>query len=117
MYPHHEVAMRISLPRAILLCSFLVAGSAAQASPHDELAAGQAAVINALVAGANVHAPSLLDRARRSLQAARDAIVRNEFERARQLARQAFADATTAESRAAAAREARLVPGAQAATR
>jgi len=103
--------------RTILLSSLLLAGSAAQASPQDDLAAGQAAVINALVAGANVHAPSLLDSARRNLQAARDAIVRNEFERARQLAQQAFADATTAESRAAAVHEARLAPGAQAATR
>lgn len=100
--------MRTRLPRALLLCSFLVAGSVAQASPQDDLAAGQAAVINALVAGANVHAPSLLDKARRNLQAARDAIVGNEFERARQLARQAFADATEAESRAVVVREASL---------
>jgi hypothetical protein len=117
MFPHHEVAMRISLPRAILLCSFLVAGSAAQASPHDELAAGQAAVINALVAGANVHAPTLLDSARRSLQAARDSIVRNEFDRARRFARQALADATAAESRTLLLREARLGTEPRAATR
>ena len=109
--------MKSPAVRTLLFCSFLLGGSVVQASPQDDLAAGQAAVINALVAGANVHAPSLLDSARRSLQAARDAIVRNEFERARQLARQAFADATTAESRAAAVHQARLAPGAQAATR
>lgn len=100
--------MTTSLPRALLLCSFLVAGSVARASPQDDLAAGQAAVINALVAGANVHAPSLLERARRSLQAAREAIVRNEFDRARQFARQALDDAAAAESRTLLVREARL---------
>lgn len=103
--------------RTILLCSLLLAGSAVQASPQDDLAEGQAAVINALVAGAEAHAPQLLDRARRNLQLARDSVVRNEFERARQFARQAFADAVTAESRSVAVREARLAPGAQAATR
>lgn len=102
--------------RTIMLCSFLLAGSVAQASPQDDLAEGQAAVINALVAGADVHAPQLLDRARRNLQLSRDSIVRNEFERARQLARQAFADATEAESRAVALREASLAAKAQAAT-
>ena len=102
--------MRTRLPRAILLCCLLAAGPAALASPQDDLAAGQAAVINALVAGANVHAPTLLDSARRNLQAARDAIVGNEFERARQLARKAFADATEAESRATVVREASLAP-------
>jgi hypothetical protein len=102
--------------RAILLCSLLLAGSAAQASPQDDLAEGQAAVINALVAGANVHAPQMLDRARRNLQMARESIVRNEFERARRLARQAFADATEAESRAVMLREARLDPKAPSAT-
>lgn len=100
--------MKSRIVRTLLLCSFLLGGSVVQASPQDDLAAGQAAVINALVAGANVYAPTLLDSARRNLQDARDAIVRNEFERARQLARQAFAEATTAESRAAAVREARL---------
>ena len=100
--------MRTRLPRAILLCCLLAAGPAALASPQDDLAAGQAAVINALVAGANVHAPALLDSARRNLQVARDAIVRNEIERARRFARQAFDDATAAESRAVAVREARL---------
>jgi len=109
--------MKTCLPRAILLCSFLVAGFAAHASPHDDLAAGQAAVINALVAGANMHAPSLLDRARRNLQVARDAIVRNEFDRARQFARQALADATAAESRTLLVREARLATEPKAATR
>lgn len=103
--------------RTILLSSLFLAGSAVQASPQDDLAAGQAAVINALVAGAEAHAPRLLDRARRNLQLARDCIVRNEFDRARQLSRQAFADAMTAESRAAAVREALLAPGAQVATR
>jgi hypothetical protein len=103
--------------RSILLCSILLAGSAAQASPQDDLAEGQAAVINALVAGANVHAPLLLDKARRNLQMARDSIVRNEFERARQFARQAFADAMAAESRSLALREARLVPDAKAVIR
>lgn len=102
--------------RTLLLCSLLLAGSAVQASPQDDLAEGQAAVINALVAGANVHAPQLLDRARRNLQMARDSILSNEFERARQLARQAFVDATEAESRAATLREARLAPKANAAT-
>lgn len=109
--------MKTRTLRTILLCSLLLAGSAAQASLQDDLSEGQAAVINALVAGAEAHAPQLLDRARRNLQLARDSVVRNEFERARQLARQAFADATTAESRAAAVREARVAPGAQAATR
>lgn len=100
--------MKTRTLRTFLLCSLLLAGSAVQASPQDDLAAGQAAVINALVAGANVHAPSLLDRARRNLQVARDSIVRNEFDRARQFARQAFDDATAAESRTLMVREARL---------
>jgi ATP-dependent protease HslVU (ClpYQ) peptidase subunit len=108
--------MRICLPRAILLCSLLAAGAAAQASPHDDLAEGQAAVINALVAGADAHATSLLDRARRNLQAARDSIVRNELDRARQFARKAFDDATAAEYRALMVREARLDKGTKAAT-
>lgn len=103
--------------RTILLCSFLLAGSAAQASPQDDLAEGQAAVINALVAGASVHAPQLLDQARRNLQMARDAVVRNEFERARQLARQAFADAMEAESKSLVVREARLAPDGGSVTR
>jgi hypothetical protein len=111
-----EIDMRICPPRAILICSFLVAGPAAQASPQDDLAAGQAAIINALVAEANVHAPSLLDRARRNLEIARDSIVRNELDRARQFARKAFDDATAAEYRALMVREARLDNGTKAAT-
>ena len=102
--------------RTVLVCSLLLVGSAAQASPQDDLAEGQAAVINALVAGANVHAPTLLDKARRNLQVARDSIVRNEFERARRFARQAFDDATAAELRARTVREARLVKEAKTAT-
>lgn len=94
--------------RTILVCSFLVAGAAVRASPQDDLAAGQAAVINALVAGAGAHAPRLLAEARAQLQLARDSIARNDFERARRHARQAFHDATVAESRALAVREARL---------
>lgn len=101
--------------RTVVLCSLLLAGSAAQALPQDDLAEGQAAVINALVAGAEVHAPHLLDRARRNLQLARDCIARNEFERARQLARQAVADAAAAESSSLAVREARLAPDRRAA--
>lgn len=102
--------------RTVLVCSLLLAGSAAQASPHDDLAEGQAAVINALVAGAGVHAPALLDKARRNLQVARDAVVRNEFERARRFARQAFDDATAAEFRALTVREASLDREAKTAT-
>lgn len=94
--------------RTALICSLLLAGSAAQASPHDDLAEGQAAVINALVAGAQAHVPQLLAKARANLQMAREAIARNDFERARQFARQAFDDASAAESRALAVHEARL---------
>lgn len=108
--------MKSRTVRTALICSLLLAGSAAQASPHDDLAEGQAAVINALVAGAHVHAPTLLDRARRNLQVARDAIVRNEFERARRFARQAFDDAIAAEFRALTVREARLDKEAKTAT-
>lgn len=100
--------MRSRALPTIVLCSLLLAGSLAQASPREDLARGQAAVINALVAGANAHAPQLLARARANLQAARDSIARNELERARLLARQAFDEATAAESRALAMREARL---------
>lgn len=103
--------------RSILVCTLLLAGTAAQASPQDDLAAGQAAVINALVAGADSHAPKLLDSARRDLQLARDSIARNDFERARQLSRQAFADAMAAESKSLAVREARLAPDAGSVTR
>lgn len=106
--------MRICLPRTILFCSLLLAGFAAQASPQDDLAAGQAAVINAIVAGADLHTPQLLARARANLRMARESIERNDFERARQLAGQAFAEATEAEVRAAARREARLAPQASA---
>lgn len=102
--------MKCRTLRTILLCSLLLAGSAAQASPQDDLAEGQAAVINALVAGAEAHAPRLLDRARHNLQLARDSLARDDFERARQLSRQAFADAAAAESSSLAVREARLVP-------
>lgn len=100
--------MKSRILRTLLLCSFLLGGSVVQASPQDDLAAGQAAVINALVAGADAHAPQLFARARANLQMARDYIARNEFERARQLSRQAFADATEAESRTLMVREARL---------
>jgi hypothetical protein len=103
--------------RTVLACSLFFAASAGHASPNDDLAQGQAAVINALVAGANVHAPTLLDSARRNLQVARDAIVRNEIERARRFARQAFDDATAAESRAHTVREAKLGKEPKAATR
>lgn len=100
--------MKSRVLRTILLSSLLLAGAAAQASPQDDLAEGQAAIINALVAGANAYAPQLLDRARANLQLARDSIVRNDFERARQLARQALVEATEAESRALRVREASL---------
>jgi hypothetical protein len=106
--------MKSRILRTFLLCSILLGSSAAVASPQDDLAAGQAAVINALVAGANVHAPGLLDSARRNLQVARDSIVRNEFERARRFARRAFDDATQAEFRSVLVREARLSPKAPA---
>lgn len=108
--------MKSSTLRTSLLCSLLLAGSAAQASPQDDLAEGQAAVINALVAGANVHAPTLLDSARRNLQVARDSIVRNEFERARRFAQQALDDAAAAEFKALTVREARLDKEAKTAT-
>lgn len=100
-----------------LLCSLLLAGLAAQASPQEQLAEGQAAVINALVAGAEAHAPRLLEKARLNLQRARDAMVRREFERAGEFARQARADAAQAESRSLTLREARLAAEGQPATR
>lgn len=99
--------MRTRNLRIGLTCSLLLAAFAAQAAPEDDLAEGQAAVINALVAGAEMHAPALLLNARHNLQAARDSLARKERERARRLARQAFDDATAAEYRALAVREAR----------
>lgn len=106
--------MKTRLPRTIIFCSLLLAGLAVQASPQDDLARGQAAVINAIVAGADMHTPRLLAKARANLQMARESIERNDFERARQLAGQAFAEATEAEARAAARREASLAPQAPA---
>ncbi len=86
---------RLSL-RAALLASALFA-AAAHASPQDELAASQAAIINALVAGAGAHAPAELDRAREALQLARDSMTRKDYPRARQLAERAATDAAAAE--------------------
>lgn len=90
--------------------TILCASSLAHASAQDDLAQGQAAVINALVAGAEAHAPQLLASARANLQKARESTARLELERARQLARQAFAEAAQAQSRSLAVREARHAP-------
>jgi hypothetical protein len=102
--------MKSRILRTLLSCSAFFGASVVHASPQDDLAAGQAAVINAIVAGASAHAPQLLAKARASLQMARGSIARDEPERAGQLARQAFAEATEAESRSLVVREASLVP-------
>lgn len=73
----------------------------AQAAPHDDqVADGQAAIINALVAGASIHAPAELRQARETLDLSRRAIVQNDLVRAAQLADRAAAAALLAEQKA-----------------
>ncbi len=73
----------------------------AQAAPHDDqVADGQAAIINALVAGAAIHAPAELRQARETLDLSRRAIVQNDLVRAAQLADRAAAAALLAEQKA-----------------
>lgn len=73
----------------------------AQAATHeDEVASGQAAIINALVAGASVYAPAELQQARETLDLSRRAIAQQDLVRAVQLAGMAAAAARAAEEKA-----------------
>lgn len=83
---------------AVLLAAVLFSTAAiAQPTPPEELGTAQAAIINAMVAGATVHAPAELQRARAAMELARKG---GDIESVRRLALQAANDARLAEARA-----------------
>ena len=87
-------------PHLTLLAAVLFSFSAQAATPDDQVARGQAAIINALVAGASIHAPAELKEARANLELSRRALAQNDLGRAAQLAAMAAAAARAAEERA-----------------
>ena len=85
---------------ATLLAATLFSFSAQAANLDDQVASGQAAIINALVAGASTYAPAELKEARANLELSRSARAQNDLGRAAQLANMAAASAKAAEERA-----------------
>lgn len=87
-------------PAAIALCALgLLAGCASGKPPEAEIARSNAAVSDAVSAGATELAPNDLRAAQEKLAAAQKAVAEKEYDRARQLAMQAEVDAKLAETR------------------
>jgi len=84
---------------ALLAVAFFTAAAQA-ASQNDPVASGQAAIINALVAGATVYAPEELRQARQILDLSRGAIAQNDLNKAMRLASMASEAARAAEAKA-----------------
>ena len=92
--------MKTNLTIATLLTAALFSAAANAAPQDDEVASGQAAIINALVAGASVYAPAELKQARETLDLSRRAIAQNDMNQAMRLASMATEAARAAESKA-----------------
>ena len=93
--------MKTRLTIAIALTAVLFSASV-QAAPQEELqvARGQAAIINAIVVGAEDYAPTEIKQAREALNQSRRAIARKDHTLAGQLASMAAATARVAEMKA-----------------
>lgn len=81
---------------AATLFAFGIAGASANDPVADQISRAQAAIINALVAGAGAHAPAELARARQALESARQSKTRAYALEAENEARLAEARATRA---------------------
>jgi hypothetical protein len=93
--------MKANLTKLAAVLAVALFSAAAQAAPHEEnVAQGQAAIINALVAGASVHAPAEIKTARETLELSRRAIAQSNFGEAIRLANMATETARAAEAKA-----------------
>ena len=94
-----------TLGLAVVLLTAAVYSHPAMAAPHDDqIEVNQAAIINALVAGAQDHAAAELKMARDKMALARRLAAEGDFEGARKQAALGEVQALRAEARAAKAR-------------
>ncbi|HYC38199.1 MAG TPA: DUF4398 domain-containing protein [Usitatibacter sp.] len=98
------------LAAAALVASLALSAQGAQSlQADDQIAVGQAAIINALAAGADRHAPAILKRARMQIAAARELLARKDYAAALKAAYEVEKEALVAETQALEAKAGRAL--------